>query len=165
MQRLTSRPVQRVKPDDSPASCFIAVTWQLLPQRLQLRKLSCRSEWPLILLWIFLFHRYYRVKSMHMISTMDFFFISCIKWHSVCVGGSRGLPARSTPPKTTPSSSTGGIWQLELIRAVLSLSICWLRFSRQLYRWGDINESFAEGVFIMFVSKWAQHLSLSITRW
>lgn len=114
--------------DASLFSYFIAVTWQLLLQRLQLRKLSSRSEWPLLLLWIFLFRRYYRVKSMHMISAMDFFFISCIKCHSVN-GGAVGPPARLAPS----SSPTRRIWQLELICMELSLSICWLRCSRQLY--------------------------------
>lgn len=51
-----------------------------------LGKLSRWSKWPLLLLWIFLFPLYYRVKSMHVISAMDFFFISCIKCQSVNAG-------------------------------------------------------------------------------
>lgn len=69
-------------------------------KRLQLRKLSCSSEWPLLLLWIFLCHHYYRVKSMHMISTMDFFFISCVKCQSVNRGaaGAAWQITLPTPP-------------------------------------------------------------------
>lgn len=121
-----------------PTFDFITGTWQLLSQRLQLRKLSCSSEWPLLLLRIFPFHHYYKEKSMHMISTMDFFFISCVKSQSVN-GGAVGAACQTRYPTASSassffSSSTGGIWQLELICEELSLSLCWLRCSRQLYQ-------------------------------
>lgn len=123
-----------------PFSYFITGTWQLLLQRLQLRQLSCSSEWPLLLLWIFLFHHYYRVKSMHMISTMDFFFISCVKCQSVRKGAARAVWQTNPPsPLLHCRDLTIGInmrraFRLCMLAKVFQASLSGVTLSRALPR-------------------------------
>lgn len=49
------------------------------------------------------------MKSMHMISTMDFFFISCVKCQSVNRGAARAASQTRTPPRTYWRDLTIGI--------------------------------------------------------
>lgn len=130
----------------------------LLQQRLQLRKLTFNSDWPLLYYEYF----YFVVKSMHMIRATDFFFISRIKCHSE---GQPGLAARLA----------------HLLRSFLLLLLLHLHmrhlttginmqaalvwgFPANFIR-GNISEILSGSFFIMLTSESSQHLSLSITGW